>query len=598
MKRHFIEKAVALIIVIFFLGTSAVPLANAYNYQESVETTDNNLQTWTQTITFSSPTLIEKEDSVSIEIDETNSYTQIPGQPMVPYKSLVATFPLGTHIDDITCTYSEPEQISLGKPVKFAPPLNWYHSKNVPSDILITTPDEKSLPWCTYHLGGGLNKGEHVTFLSIHAFPVKYNQNMATLEYIDEITITVSYELPIQQPRTQDAYSLVIIAPSKFVSPLQKLVTHKISNGVTAKLVTLDDIYNGEYFPVEGYDEPEKIKYFIKNSFEQWGSEYFLLVGSIDKLPMRTAWFGDYGLLTDMYYADLYFDNGTFCNWDTNENHIYGEYWHEGEKDIVDLYADVYLGRLACNNLLDVHIVVDKIIKYESKSHDEWWDKIILLGGDTFPGWGVIEGEVTNECIAEALPEFNHVKLWTSEQTFTPKMINSEVTKGARFLEYSGHGYQYGMGTSPPNDEKRITYTTLDLLRVFNSYKLPVVFFDACLTAKLDYTLGEAIGLFRMLKLPFPVYAWYWVKKIGGGAIASIGATEVAFSIVDADGPQGGAGYLSLHFFKGYDTCATVAEMLVYSQNDYLNNLWKDHWTIEQFTLLGDPTLKVGGSSE
>ena len=196
------------------------------------------------------------------------------------------------------------------------------------------------------------------------------------------------------------------------------------------------------------------------------------------------------------------------------------------------------------------------------------------------------------------MPEFNHVKLWTSEQTFNPENINSEVRKGARFIEYSGHGYQNGMGTSPPNEEGRIEYMTTDLLKAFNMYKLPVVFFDACLTAKLDFNLGKALGLPGILKIPVPVYGWYWVKKIGGGAIATIGATEVAYSRVDEDGPQAGAGYLSLHFFKGYDSCGTVAEMLVYSQNYYLNNLWKDHWTLEQFILLGDPTLMVGGSSE
>ena len=100
------------------------------------------------------------------------------------------------------------------------------------------------------------------------------------------------------------------------------------------------------------------------------------------------------------------------------------------------------------------------------------------------------------------------------------------------------------------------------------------------------------------MKLPFPCYAWYWVKKIGGGAIATIGATEVAFSFVNEDGPHAGAGYLSLQFFKAYSDCDTVSKMLVSSQNAYLNNLWKDHWTIEQFILLGDPTLKVGGNLE
>lgn len=598
IKRHIIEKAGALIIVIFLIGASTITVANTINYKETVEDNENNLKLWTKTVTFSNPKIIEKNDILNIEFDEINSYTQEPGKPIIPYKTLVATFPLGTKIKDIICKNSEPKKINLKKPIETAQPFNWYSPRNKPTDNLIISIGKKASPWCTYQLGGGIDKGEHVTFLSIHVYPINYNQNNAFIEYIDEITINVYYESPEKQPIIQEDYSFVIIAPTKFQKPLEKLVTHKTSNSISTKLVTLDKIYNGEYFPVEGYDDCEKIKYFIKNSFEQWGCENFLLVGSIYKLPMRTAFFGYSELLTDLYYADLFDSNGSFCNWDSNGNHIFGEYYHDDEKDIVDLYSDVYVGRLPCNNKLDVMVVVDKIIKYESNSHDYWWDKIILLGGDTFPGYSVYEGEVTNQCIEEELSDFDHVKLWTSEGTFTPKNINKEVKKGARFLEYSGHGYYYGMGTSPPNEEQRIEYFSPNLLKVSNGYKLPVIFFDACLTAKLDFNLGNCIIFFKILPLPLPVFAWHWVKKIGGGAIASIGATEVAYSRVDEDGPHAGAGYLSLQFFKGYNSCNTVAEMLVYSQNTYLNNLWKDHWTIEQFILIGDPTLAVGGASE
>ena len=89
-----------------------------------------------------------------------------------------------------------------------------------------------------------------------------------------------------------------------------------------------------------------------------------------------------------------------------------------------------------------------------------------------------------------------------------------------------------------------------------------------------------------------------FVKKSFGGAIAAIGATRVAMSMVDEEGPKAGSGYLSLHFFKNYAEGIRVSEMLVSSQNDYLNNVWYDPFTIEEFILLGDPSLKVGGYNE
>lgn len=598
MKKIFRNKMAVLTIVVFFITLSILPSVNSYANNKQNINNNSEFENYSKTLKFSSPIIQDNKESLKIIVDEASYYTQATEQPMLPYTSFVLKFPLGTYIEKIDFSYSNPQRIQLDKPVKLAPSLNWYYAKKTPNDNLITfTNTNFQIPFCSYQFGGGIDNGEHVTFLSFHVFPVNYDSENLVIEYINQIDINVKYKT--SEPFIQgDIYPFVIISPSNFLSTLQKLADHKADNGISTKLVSLDQIYNGEYFPVEGYDEPEKIKYFIKNAVEQWGTDYILLMGNIYNLPMRTTWFSDMKLLTDIYYSDLYFEDGSFCDWDSNDNHIYGEYWHNDEKDIVDLYADVYLGRIPCKNILDVNVAVNKIIKYESKPHEDWWDKIILLGGDTFPGWGVYEGEVTNNCIAEALPDFTHVKLWTSEGTFTPKRINEEVNKGARFLEYSGHGYEFGMGTSPPNDQNRINYYTPNLLSLHNSHKLPVVFFDACLTAKLDFVLGDLLGLYGFLNIPLPVYAWYWMKKIGGGAIATIGATEVAFSYVDANGPNGGAGYLSLHFFEGYSSCKTVSEMLVYSQNDYLNNLWKDHWTIEQFTLLGDPTLMVGGSSE
>jgi hypothetical protein len=35
--------------------------------------------------------------------------------------------------------------------------------------------------------------------------------------------------------------------------------------------------------------------------------------------------------------------------------------------------------------------------------------------------------------------------------------------------------------------------------------------------------------------------------------------------------------------------------MLTRAQNDYINHVYKDFFTIEEFILLGDPSLMVGG---
>ena len=142
-----------------------------------------------------------------------------------------------------------------------------------------------------------------------------------------------------------------------------------------------------------------------------------------------------------------------------------------------------------------------------------------------------------------------------------------------------------------------IAYYTPYLLKMKNANMLPVVFFDACLTSKLEYNM---LGLQDV-----SCFAWCLVKKADGGAIATIGATESAITSVDEDGVHGQAGYLDLHFFMAYEPGINLGDMLVSAQNDYLNDLVLGmaddrlyKMTIEQFILLGDPILKIGGYPE
>ena len=92
-----------------------------------------------------------------------------------------------------------------------------------------------------------------------------------------------------------DVYDMVIIAPSEFSDELQPLIDHKNSHEVETTFKSTEEIYN-EY---DAFDEAEEIKYFIKDAIEEWGIDYVLLVGRVDKLPIRTTWFfeehhGDY----------------------------------------------------------------------------------------------------------------------------------------------------------------------------------------------------------------------------------------------------------------------------------------------------------------
>ena len=211
------------------------------------------------------------------------------------------------------------------------------------------------------------------------------------------------------QTTSIDEFDMVIIAPELFSESLQSLIDHKNSIDIQTILKTTEEIYN-EY---SGRDEAEKIKYFIKYAYEEFNIRFVLLVGGASQIPSRyTHIYFDYYyqdewvFLSDLYYADIYDEEWGFSSWDTNENDVFAEYNWYGNNDELDLYPDVYLGRLACVNTNEVTTCVNKIITYETTEAytQDWFTDIVVIGGDSLLGdeEHIDEGEYVNEEVIEA----------------------------------------------------------------------------------------------------------------------------------------------------------------------------------------------------
>ncbi len=606
MSKEKISKYLVFFIIGLFIFSSIIPNISGIDNENNKNLTN----VLNYRISFSEPEIEEKKESLKINLKETNLYTNIPGLPKIPFYHKVVTLPFGTEIIEVKCKYSNPENIIINKQIELTPITEKNDYNNIANNIIPIN------DYFEYKTGGGINNGEHVTFLSMNFYPTKYNEDKNSISYIKDFEIQVKYKKPNLKMNINENYKLLIIAPNQFKEPLERLVVHKNKYGMYSKLVTLDEIYQDKYFEVDGNDNAEEIKYFISNSFINWGTEFVLLVGNINKLPIRKTWMGasiyENTPLTDLYYADLYFDDGTFCSWDSNNNGFYGEWQHGTSDDQVDLYPDIYVGRLACNNLFEVNTLVDKIIEYEEGTYgQEWCNKIILAGGDTHPyNYNFFEGEYLIDKIAELTSDFEHIMLKTSDNTFSPSLLNNAINDGAGFICYSGHGFEFGFGTHPPNSEEWISYPFYDLLGLKNNNKLPVVFFSACLTARLDYNILNAFadaiyflsGKSKLEKpeidfpILFPCIAWLMVSKPNGGAIASIGATRVAYSMVDSSGVHLGCCLLALKFFESISKNDYLGEIFVSANKEYIENAaWRDPFTLEEFILLGDPSLKIGG---
>jgi hypothetical protein len=625
MEAKIMKKLLPLCIVgiLVLSGLGAVAITNN-------KTSD--LKNKTELISISEPVVKDAGQYVTVSLEEAAKSFIESDKPMLPVVTKVYTFPFGTKISHVDVCFSDTKEMTLTKKVQPA-------VEPVPVDVKVTnepvmdaTTYGSSTLYPTisygYTTGAGLDGTEHVIYLSVRCYPVRYSPANNVIYYSEEAEIQVTYEEPANPTAFSDEYNLVIISPAEFSSALQPLIDHKISMGINTILKTTEDIYS-EY---NGRDETEKIKYFIKDAIENLGVEYVLLIGSINKLPIRTSYAGMWDealLITDLYYADIYDANGSFCSWDGNNNDKFGEVYHEHHQvydiDGVDLYPDTNIGRLPCEKVSELNIVVDKIIHYETESLGKsWFKNIILVGGDTFPypDSPGNEGEQKNQITEQIMSDFTPIQLWTSDNTFNARTLNQAINQGAGFIDYSGHGVENGIGTHPPNSETWVSYRNANLVGASNGYKLPIVFFDACLTSRLDFNVSDLFGAtnyeiesnptsnpYPLLSMQnsdhalsvlnskvalidklVPCFSWNFVRKDGGGAIATIGATRTAFGGIDS-----GAGKISLEFFSAYETSETVGQMMTQAQNGYINDVPDDLFTVEEFLLIGDPSLKIEG---
>ncbi|RLF33134.1 MAG: hypothetical protein DRM98_02770 [Thermoplasmata archaeon] len=570
-------------------------------------------------ITFSQPKMLfEKETQfVTITMDDASSFLIKQNKPLLPKYVYVFEYPFGTNIKSVTCTPRDikwknlPGELSPS-PVPVLAGVKTTKGERKSTKIVTDVYPET---WYSYDISSGFNNNrERCVFVKIETYPVRYQPLEKSIEYASAVDVKVEYMQPYQNPTQSDEeYRFVILTADEYADELQSLVTHKISRGVSTKLVKLSEIYDSTYFPVDGRDTPEKIKYFIKNAIENWGTSYVMLVGNKDTFPMREThvYMDDVDhnkFVSDLYYADIYDGEGNFSSWDTNENNVFGEYKEHGmDNDEVDLYPDVYLGRLACNSGTEVTTCVDKIIHYENSEaySQDWFTNLVTVGGDSFidkqndPDF-ILEGETVNEKVIRIMDGFIPTKLWVSNGVLSRiapsgvASINNAIETGCGFVDFSGHGNTNIWATHPhKNDNVWLPtpfggYRNTDVQDLENNYKLPIIVIGACSVSKFNKDKN--------------CFSWSFLSNPNGGGIGSFGATALGYSYIGKYVTYGLIEKLAIETFDAYDEGAiTLGEMWGNGINSYLKNPGldsdADYKTVEEWELFGDPTLAIAEES-
>ncbi|MEO0207280.1 MAG: C25 family cysteine peptidase [candidate division WOR-3 bacterium] len=315
-------------------------------------------------------------------------YNYIAGEPFLPY--LVLEINTGFPVRSVELTVLDVDTFLLNKPLYPSQGFLYADGREIPYD-------EFKPKYRGEYGGFGViswrySKGR--VFVVISAF--KYISEGNILLFSRGIKLEVEPLIGVKSKdegnyNSQEHYDMLLIYPDNFSGgSVERFINFKKKQAirVIAKKVQEANDFRGR-------DLAERIREMIKYYHSQFGVKWVLLVGDNDVIPVRYAKlysYFQYGneIPTDLYYADLDGD------WDLNGNGVFGEV-----SDSLDLFADVYVGRIPINDEYVFDRYIDMLEEYLNFSPR--YLKVFALGYDLFSG-GSNEGMDAVNYMLQNLP--------------------------------------------------------------------------------------------------------------------------------------------------------------------------------------------------
>ncbi len=229
----------------------------------------------------------------------------------------------------------------------------------------------------------------------------------------------------------------VIITTAEFEQALQPLAEWKRMRGVPTAIRTLDWIQRE--FP-NGVDLAEKMRNFIRWSYENRGTKYVLLAGDEDFVPTRVIRTligteqNDYA--ADYYFADL---DGT---WNADQDDIFGE-----AVDKLDGYPETYVARIPVRSVQDIQRFTEKLFEYEqlgkSAENSNFPANVLYMAADLSRE---DDGKklITQHVDPEINPDFPRTMITQSADIGSnPEVARTEMNKSYGLIFSESHGLFY-----------------------------------------------------------------------------------------------------------------------------------------------------------
>ena len=395
-------------------------------------------------------------------------------------------------------------------------------------------------------------------------------------------TLTEVPPTTLLSPATQADY--IIIIHKTFLESIQPLVDFRTEQGLTVKVVDVDDIYN-EFSG--GIFTPFAIQKFLQYAYHTWQPPvptYVLLVGDAHydykgiaaKHFARNPSYNIYPIFVPTYHGWAPESGETAM--DQRFVNVSGD----------DSLPDMHIGRLSVQTPAELSRMIKKIINYEQNPQLGPWQATLIQVADNDldnPGDVLFENS-RNDLIRDVIPlAYNTKQIYLGQikdPGKTRSLIRTAIRAGALVIEYAGHG-----GSETWADES--IFRIEDVTGLQNRY-LPFVIATTCLNGEFDkprqfgrHSLSE-----QFLHSP-------------QGAIASLSASRLTYAVANSEFDTD---LFTAMFTKTPSTPAqgmpsaiqpSIGQIITDAKIRFISRISNIQWVpgTEQYILLGDPATKL-----
>ncbi len=441
-----------------------------------------------QTYHFGNYKIIETEGYQIIEFENAQQQAKA-GEPVLPYFSVSLLLPPGEVAESIEIIGSNEKQIPGAynlypkqqvRPVS-APRSNEFVKDNTLYNSSNLYPQKQNGELITQFL--------HGYSIALNTFtPVMYLPSEGELSYFEDVTIIVHTKrdnkaqnalnnlhsnktvlnrinkisqnpelishYPIIQSR-EGEYQLLIITPTQFENNFDDMRAVYLQQGMISEVMAVEDIYSS----MPGQDQPEKIRNYIIQEYQDHEIEHVLLAGDVEHVPYRGLYcyvdsgggYEDFGIPSDLYYSAL---DG---NWNDDGDNRWGEIGED------DLLPEVAVARFSFSSTTDLNNMVNKTISYQTQpvlgelrdpllAGEHMYDNPLTWGADYLDL--IIGFQDENGYETTGIPEDHNITTMYERDmgSWTGSQLMAEINEGHSFIHHVGHAnYEYAMGLNNPD---------------------------------------------------------------------------------------------------------------------------------------------------